>query len=303
MPLSILIYHRVLPQPDPIFPGEVDASTFERHLLLLASYFKLMPLRDAIKALQRLTLPARAACITFDDGYADNFDIALPILQRHNAHATFFVSTAFLDGGRMWNDTIIESVRNAPGRSLDLSRLGYGCFEISDPSQRRAAIATLIAKLKYLPLDIREAEANRISSCLGVRLPSDLMMTSDQLRGLHSAGMEIGGHTVNHPILSRMGPDNALREISHGKETIEGKIGARVNLFAYPNGKPGDDYLREHVAMVRKIGFEGAVSTAWGAARTGADLHQLPRFTPWDKGKARFTLRMVQNILRTPQVA
>ena len=124
-------------------------------------------------------------------------------------------------------------------------------------------------------------------------------MRAEQVRALHAAGMEIGAHTVTHPILARLDSAAARKEIIAGKEQLEGIVGAPVTLFSYPNGKPVTDYSAEHVAMARDIGFKAAVSTAWGIATREADLYQLPRFTPWDKTPARFALRLVRNMLRT----
>ena len=70
-------------------------------------------------------------------------------------------------------------------------------------------------------------------------------------------------------------------------------------LFAYPNGRPDEDYRAEHAQMVRDAGFEAAVSTAWGSARRNSDPFQLPRFTPWDRRRWAFGLRMGRN-LQTP---
>jgi 2-methylisocitrate lyase-like PEP mutase family enzyme len=72
-------------------------------------------------------------------------------------------------------------------------------------------------------------------------------------------------------------------------------LGRRIDLFAYPNGRPGRDYAPEHAKLVRELGFKAAVSTSWGAARSGHDLYQLPRFTPWDKTPLRFVLRLFRN--------
>jgi len=139
-------------------------------------------------------------------------------------------------------------------------------------------------------------------SVIPVNLPNDLMMTSEQVRSMHGAGMEIGGHTVLHPILASTEKSAARTEIANGKEMLEGIIRAPVHFFAYPNGKPERDYLPEHVAMVRELGFEAAVSTAHGAAKPGDDLYQLPRFTPWDRGgQSRFVFRMIQNMLRNTE--
>ena len=112
--LQVLIFHRVLPVPDPLFPDEVDARRFDELCGWLKGWFNMLSLDDAVARIKTGTLPTRAACITFDDGYADNYQVALPILRRHGLTATFFVATGFLDGGRMWNDTVIESVRLTP---------------------------------------------------------------------------------------------------------------------------------------------------------------------------------------------
>jgi peptidoglycan/xylan/chitin deacetylase (PgdA/CDA1 family) len=301
--LSILIYHRVLVQPDLLFPEECDARRFDEQMRQVVACFNVIPLSDALRALVRGTLPPRAACITFDDGYADNAEVALPILQRHGISATFFVAAGFLDGGRMWNDTVIELVRRAAGNSLDLAGIDLGRFEIETVLQRRQAINNLIDKLKYLPMESRQAKVDDMCALIPAIPPDNLMMTSDQIRVLHNAGMEIGGHTVNHPILART-KDSAVREeIGNGKEALEGIIRGRVRFFAYPNGKPGRDYLPHHPGIVKRLGFDAAVSTAHGAAVTGSDLYQLPRFTPWDRGELRFALRMAQNMVKTVETA
>jgi peptidoglycan/xylan/chitin deacetylase (PgdA/CDA1 family) len=298
--LSILIYHRVLAEPDPLFPDEIDAYRFEQQLGFLKANFNIISLRAAVDGLRNNSLPPRAACLTFDDGYADNAEIALPLLQKHGVHATVFVATGFLDGGRMWNDTIIELIRNAPA-AIDLSAAGYGAFTLDTIGQRRQAISALLGKLKYVPMEQRQQEVDAIAALVPVTLRNDLMMTTAQVRQLHQAGIDIGGHTVNHPIIARLPAAAARQEIADGKEALEAMIGAPVRLFAYPNGKPGQDYQAGHVDMVRQLGFEAAVSTSWGAARPGGDLFQLPRFTPWDRSRLRFTFRMMQNLSKSGQ--
>lgn len=297
--LSILIYHRVLPEPDPLFPHEVDAVRFDAQMRLVAAHFNVLPLAEAVERLQSSALPARAACITFDDGYADNADIALPILQRQGLNATFFIATDYLDGGRMWNDDVIEAVRGAACSELDLSPLNLGRHAVSSDVEKRAAIDAIIDLIKYLPEQEREQQARNIAEVTQVAMPTNLMMTTIQVRALHAAGMSIGGHTAHHPILARLKADEAKQEIARGKETLEGIVGEKLKLFAYPNGKPSQDYTHEHVAMVRELGFQAAVSTAWGAATRDNDIFQLPRFTPWDFSSRRFLLRMLNNLRHT----
>ena len=302
-PLSVLIYHRVLPAPDTILHDEVDAATFDWQMGLVKECFRVLPLTEAIDRLRRGDLPPRALAITFDDGYADNVTVALPILCRHGLPATFFIATAFLDGGRMWNDSIIEAFRRVRGEMLDLEPLGLGRHPTASPGQRRAAIDAVIAKVKYRPIGARLEAAEAIRAAADVALPDDLMMTTDQVRALNRAGMSIGGHTCSHPILTRLPDHEARTEIVEGRRILTDIAGEPISLFAYPNGRPGDDYDARHVRLVREAGFAAAFTTSWGAARRGSDLFQLPRFTPWDRSSARFLLRLAHNARRAGTIA
>jgi peptidoglycan/xylan/chitin deacetylase (PgdA/CDA1 family) len=292
--LSILIFHRVLPEPDPILPGEIWAERFDRLMGLVAGCFQVLPLGEACTLLQQGRLPGRALAITFDDGYADNHDIALPILRRHGLPACFFVATGFLDGGRMFNDTVIEAVRHSPLDSVDLPALGLGRLPLAGASQRAAAIGRILPVVKYLRPAEREPALAALCDALAPRhLREDLMMRSDQVRALHDAGMEVGAHTVHHPILSTLDDAHAEREITEGRDRLEAIIRAPVRLLAYPNGRPDRDYDRRHAAMARRLGFDAAVTTAPGCAGPDADPFQLPRFTPWDAGDAAWLARVL----------
>lgn len=289
--LSVLAYHRVLPRPDPLLPGEPDAAEFEARMRWVRANFNVLPLCAAVQALREDRLPRRALCITFDDGYADNYRIALPILRRLELPATFFVATGFLDGGCMFNDVVIEAVRRAAA-DLQLEDLGLGHHPLGSDGERARAIDRILSSLKYFEPERRHKVAVEVARRAGAAVPTDLMMTSAQVRALHEAGMTVGAHTVNHPILAEVPATQARDEMAQGRARLEQITGAPVRLFAYPNGRPLRDYRREHAELARELGFEAAVSCAWGAARPGDDLFQLPRFTPWDRGHFRFGLRL-----------
>ena len=297
--LSVLIFHRVLPAQDPLFPDEMHAHHFDAVCGWLKQWFNVLPMDAAVRHLKAGSLPARAACITFDDGYADNHHVAMPILQRHGMTATFFIATGFLDGGRMWNDTIIESIRACNQPVLDLSSLALGHHAIGSISEKKSAIANLIEKIKYLSIQERIDVTEKIAQCAGVQLPHDLMMTSNEVKAMRHGGMQIGAHTMSHPILARLTDAQARQEIEGSKNFLEDLLSERVGLFAYPNGKPGEDYIPQNVAMVRSLDFDAAVSTACGTNGASDDLFQMRRFTPWDQGKLRFGVRMLAN-LRSP---
>jgi len=297
--LSIVIFHRVMPRADPLFPEEMYAERFDRLLGMLKRAFCVVTLGQAVALQAAGRLPRRALAITFDDGYADNAEVALPILQRHRLPATFFVATGFLDGGRMFNDTVIECLRATPVQRIDLSEWGLGLHELGTAASRRQAIDALLPKVKYLALADREHFLRRLLLLAAEPvLPADLMMRSAQVVQLHRAGMEIGGHTVNHPILHVLADADAETEITRGRDRLQSLIDAPVDVFAYPNGKPGQDYDSRHVAMVRRLGFKAAVSTSAGVATFGAHHHELPRFSPWDRHPARWLARLLHQRLK-----
>jgi peptidoglycan/xylan/chitin deacetylase (PgdA/CDA1 family) len=297
--LTILTYHRMQATADPMLHDEIDADTFERHMALLAAAFNVLPLGEACARLARGALPARAACVTFDDGYADNEQTALPILKRFGLPATFFVATGFIDGGIMFNDGVIEAVRRAPAGTHDLSELGLGSHNLGDDASRRAAVDSLLAQIKYRPSHERDGLVGRAAAAMRVTLPGDLMMRTAQIKRLHDEGMEIGGHTTNHPILAVLDARQARDEIVGNKLRLEEITGAPVTLFAYPNGKPGRDYGPRDVELVRDAGYAAAVSTRDGAAHGGSDMFQLPRFGPWDRNPSRLGVRLLLNCARS----
>jgi len=291
--LLVLIYHRVLERPDPLLPGEPDANEFAAQLDLIKSVCNILPLEEAVDRLRTGSLPSRAVSITFDDGYANNRTIAAPLLHARGIPATVFVATGFLNGGRMFNDTIIETVRRA-GAELDLRELGLDRFELVDDVARRKAIQQLLSQLKYLPPAERIARSEAIAERAGVTLPDDLMMTDIQVRELGRFGISVGAHTVNHPILAVVDDDAARREIADSRHVLREMTGESVSLFAYPNGRPKTDYARVHAGMVREAGFKAAVSTAWGSAGPNVDVYQIPRMLPWDTQPLKFAARLMQ---------
>jgi len=296
--LSVLIFHRVLAQPDPLFPDEMHGERFDQICGWVSQWFNVLPLDEAMRLHAVGKLPPRALAISFDDGYADNHDVAMPILLRHGLSATFFIATGYLDGGRMWNDSVIEAVRGTALGELDLTSLapGLGRYALGDLRQRREAIHAILSVVKYLAPQRRLEVVAEIAALAGVTLPDDLMMRSAQVRAMRAAGLVIGAHTVNHPILLKLSANEVLQEVRESRRTLEQLLGERVGLFAYPNGKPGVDYDDATAALIGKEGFDAAFATAWGAAKPSSDIFQMPRFTPWDVTRGRFGMRMLRNL-------
>ena len=293
--LSILIFHRVLSTPDPLFPDEPDIPRFDLIVGWLSKWFNVLPLNEAITRLSQGDLPARAAAITFDDGYADNLLNATPILLKHQLHATFFIATAFLDGGLMWNDTIIEAIRGASTSDIDCTSLNLGEIAIGSIREKQNALKQIIPAIKHLTGTLRTEAVAQLAEQCAAPAPNPLMLSKSQLCELRQTGMAIGAHTVSHPILSTLDATAAKNEIAASRDTLSHLLGERIGLFAYPNGKLLADYLPAHVELVRALGFDAAVTTNWGTSKRGSDHFQLPRFTPWDTSRLRFALRLMMN--------
>ncbi|MEM9386306.1 MAG: polysaccharide deacetylase family protein [Pseudomonadota bacterium] len=300
--LLVLTFHRVLPEADAFRRGDITAQTFDRICACLTRFFRVMTLGDAAHRMrERGTLPDRALTLTFDDGFADNAELAAPILERHGLRATFFVSTGFLDGEIMFNDAIIEALRTARRDKLDLSQLDSdlsGVRQLDSLQARVAASNELAGALKYRQPAERLALTRRLASLVDADDAPSLMMVPDQVAKMAERGLEIGGHTVNHPILSELSSEAALEEIRAGRERLQAITQQRIDSFAYPNGRPGQDYDESTVDAVEAAGFTQAVTTAWGIARCDDDPLQLPRVTCWDRRAVTFVPRMLSYYLR-----
>ena len=300
--LSILIYHRVLPRHDYLRPAEPDTDQFAWQMEILSRYCTPLSLTEATRRMAEGSLPERAVCVTFDDGYADNYELALPILQRWRVPATVFVATGFLNGGMMWNDVIIESVRSTEEQQLDCSELGLGLLDLRGEAARRAAVQAILPAIKHLHPERRAQLTAAVAGSAGP-LPDTLMMTDDQLRAMHDAGIQIGAHTRTHPILASVEDGVARAEIERGKGELEALIDHPVEVFAYPNGRFMEDFLPAHRDMLAGLGFRAAVTTEPFVATPGSDTYMLPRFTPWDRTPARFLARLMMSRSQLQQPA
>ena len=196
----------------------------------------------------------------------------------------------------MWNDTVIEAMRMSPVGTWDGRQLGLPQVELSNPESRVLGYQSLLQQLKHRDPVERLALSDEIGRRAGLPTRAALMMTRQQLLELHGLGMEIGAHTITHPILARIDDASARDEIAGGREQLAQWLGAAPTVFAYPNGVPERDYGERDIRMVRQAGFSAAAATARGSNGLGADVLQLRRFTPWDRATLPFALRCAHNL-------
>ncbi|MFC6669013.1 polysaccharide deacetylase family protein [Marinobacterium aestuariivivens] len=298
--LSILNYHQVLTTPDPLRPWEPDCVKFDWQMKLLSRHFRPLALLDALDRLDSDTLPSRAVCVTLDDGYRSNLEVALPILDRYQVPATVFVATAFSDGENMWNDRIIDLLAGLRSDTIDLEPVELGRCTLDGIATRRHLANRIIDQLKYLAVEDRLTKVDELIEVNGSIHETRKMMCAEEVARLSRSGIEIGGHTHNHPILKGMRPEQQREEVARNKALLEEWTGKPVLGFAYPNGRFGKDMDEESLAIIRELGFRYAVSTDAGFTARNTNRFALRRFTPWDANPVKFHARMILNLRNVP---
>ncbi len=300
--LLTFFFHRVLAEPDPMQPGEMDARRFDQTLTWIGEQFNVLHPLEACERLKAGTLPARAAIISFDDGYRDNHDVALPLLRQHGMTAVFFVATGYLGNGVQFNDRLREAFRVSNTQTVDFGWMGLERLATHDLGARLGALDRVREAVKYMGIQARMDVVARIERELGAvsGRPGQgrVMMTPEEVQVLARNGMEIGGHTVMHPILRVIDDEAAYAEIHAGRCALVDILGYAPRIFSYPNGKLAVDFEMRHAAMARQAGFEFAFSTQRGAASATSNMMVLPRFMPWHTTPGRFkaqALRVLVN--------
>jgi len=279
----VLRYH-ALTDGEPAVPYAapgicLPVEAFRLQMAFVRRAYSVVPLDALVDALAAgRPLPPRAVAITFDDGYADNHRLGLPVLAGLGLTATVYVTTGPLDGGTpLWTSLLRALVLGAPGPELRVP--GVDPVALGTPAAREAAVRALTRALVPLAANDRAARLAAVASALGVgREVAGAMLTTPQLRELAAAGWTIGAHTVSHPNVALATPADAEAEIAGSRDVLSAKIGTPVVHFAYPNTGGAHRYFDAPVAaLLRRLGFRSAVTSRPGALRPGADLFTLPR--------------------------
>jgi peptidoglycan/xylan/chitin deacetylase (PgdA/CDA1 family) len=235
-----LNYHRIgIPGSSPLDHGLWSATPeeFSRQVRFYRNHLDLISLED-LPHVQN-----RRGCygiITFDDGYRDNFEVALPILRAERAPATFFIATGFIDSPKLaWWDEIARLVRRSPRSRIELPAWLPAPVSFDSPD-RETAVRTLLRAYKQLSperaSEYLEAVAAASGSDSNGAEVANLWMTWDMVRQMREAGMTIGGHTVHHPVLARMRREQQQSEILGCARRIEEELGEPMRYFSYPVG-------------------------------------------------------------------
>jgi len=239
--------------------------------------YELVGLAELFERLGGKGPPARGAvAFTIDDGYFEQATVAAPLFAEFRCPVTTFVTTGFLDGTLwFWWDQIEHVFRSTAGGSLNV-RLGDAvvAYRWESEQQRDAAQADFTARCKRVPEAAKRAAIEALARAARVaipRLPPPRYrpMSWDQVRQCEQMGMTFGAHTVTHPVLSRIERDAVEREIAESWARLRAEARRPVPIFCYPNGG-WDDFGAREIALLRRLGFRGALASAPGYARAVA---------------------------------
>ena len=247
--LTVLNYHRI-DDPDRTdfdsFKPNVSArpKDFAHQMDYVARWFNVVSTRQLVDWLHDgKPLPPHAALITFDDGYLDNFTNAYPILRNHNFPAIIFLTTNHIESDLpFYWDLVAYCFYHTKRTHIQFP--DGASVEWNGRTEAEQTSGKLIANLKSLSEDEKRAWVARLPDMLEVTIPTgffrSLMVSWDQVREMHQNGIEFGGHTMNHPILTRVPLKRAEEEIVGSKARVEKELGKETVGFAYPNGLEND---------------------------------------------------------------
>ncbi len=275
--LSILTYHRFPKQDgtEPFDDGVIDTSPLEleQHLVSIKRHFNIVGIQELCEFVQGGTLPRNPVAITFDDGYLDNYEQALPILRRLDCKAIFFVATSYINERRLyWWDKVAYLVKQC---SRDSIQLNYPSPFRVDLADRPHAIFRLLRFIKACPQLDMDRLLTELGQAVGIPWTRELelasaerlLMTWDHVRALREAGMDVESHTRTHRVLQTLSEAELRDELAGSRADLQRELGEAPRAVAYPIGKPlaGSARLR---AALASAGYELGFTNGTGPTRT-----------------------------------
>jgi peptidoglycan/xylan/chitin deacetylase (PgdA/CDA1 family) len=281
--ITVLTYHRVAApgSATQLDDGVVDVTPeqLDRQLAFARRWFDLVAIGDLLSwAAGSGKLPRNPLLVTFDDGYRDNHDVALPILERHGVRATFFVATSYIESRRLfWWDRIARALKTSPRRRIALEYPERLELALGSEDARRAAVrrAQRIVKdrvgldLERFVDGLERAAGAPLGAAEERRIADALVMRWEHVKALHRAGMDIQSHTCTHRVLQTLGPAELRQELRASRAMLENVLGQQVRAVSYPVGRPvrASSRIKQ---IVREEGYELGFSNGTGVNRVAS---------------------------------
>ena len=314
-PPLLLLYHRVADVLADPWNLAVTPEHFADQLDVLTARGRLVTVRDLVETLRAGRTPRGAIAITFDDGYSDNLHAAGPLLERHGAPATFFVTPDFSSGSAeaFWWDELeqmllsagelpprirIETAEGAATWALGSAAVWtaedarrHRRWRASDgmaPTPRHATYLAIHRFLQALPTEPRRSVLSQLRAQIPGAGECPPRLTREGVGKLADSGLfEIGAHTMSHPRLSALARASQEAEVLESRRALQDAVGEEIVSFAYPFGGR-HDFTAETVAAVRAAGFTGACAVTGTPIRRDLDPFVLPRFPVEDGDGEQF---------------
>ncbi len=292
--LAVLTYHGIRPQEyqpiDAVFDGNlIDVETFRKQLALLKKNYTVVSPEDVLAwCEERCKLPPRAVLLTCDDGLLNNLADMLPVLQQEDLKCLFFVTGASAGGNRstLWYEDLFLIFLHAPAAHFEVACRNVAIIcDLTKSQNRHAVWWSAVKRLSQVDAETRKAFLQEARVTLGgpangVRSSTEErrfgLLVRDELRQLVAAGMTIGAHTLNHPILSQCPLEIARTEISESRARLEAALQMPVWAMAYPFGDR-QSVTPEILSMASEAGYKAAFMNFGGGLGAALPSHAIPR--------------------------
>ena len=298
MNIKVFLFHRISPHIDPVW-SPISPAHFDKILTYLQKHFEIVPLEQTILGNYKPNESKKICAITFDDGYKDFVEYALPIIKKHNVPASMYVITDCVDSGLPpWTFIFNHLLLNTKNSTLEID-------SVEVPNNiRKIKWTTLREKVTYINYishvlkRISDEERESIMQQIHAQIkdvvnPHGLMMTWDDIRNICKEGIEIGSHSANHPVLSKdLHLDNVKHELKRSGEEIEKEIGKFPLAISYPFGI----YNNEAKKIAKQVGYKMGLTVFPKEFSTNEDQFEIPRIElysePFYKSRLRINGRL-----------
>lgn len=285
----ILAYHGVTNKKYRIQPWIlVSRVTLEQEIKFISERYRVITLNEAADAFKSgKDLPANTAVITFDDGYRNNYSIALPILQKYKVPATMFITAGYIGSKEIlpMDEAYLIIVYSRNKKPITIKEIGLGPLYFNTDAALLESYHKTVAALKKHSTDKQKEYLCILRELLNSEYDQDIIKEDFELLSWEEIGVllksglvHIGAHTVSHEILTNLELHEAFREIQDSKTIIQANTGVDINLFAYPNGTE-TDYNEDHITYLKNNAFKSAVTTTSKLNTISEDPFRLGRIS------------------------
>jgi len=287
----IVMYHRVIDNAadDPFRLGMcLDSKLFAQQIEYHVQHFTPITVGEAVARVRAgKPLPRNAVSVTFDDGYRDFKDVALPILKRYQCPSTVFVTTGGLEDGQVfWWDRVLDAIFLTQRKFVDVGFLSdepsSDILSLSIQHRNRSLDRLLDLFWNQPPARIEE-QVDTFRRKLGVVMNGKLLaprMSHAEIAEVSGDDVELGAHCEQHVDMRKLSTDACRHELEASRRLLQEVSGQPVNGFAYPGGRENSDVQK----LVAHTGYTYAAGTSCSLNRPPYDMYSLRRLGAPDTG-------------------